>query len=1307
MSLLNLCPPLLEKAARGKTLALYQQENQTLIGSVTLHLEQGPVTRLARVSFACDCPKGVPSKEILASHQWILEKSSPLTITLYPRLLGGGSGGSAFAKEPFEELPPKEKSTPQEKPLEKEDPTLLPQLRDLLADKETPWHLSEKLYERIRAQPRDVYQKCPLSTEDPEWPFILKYFMHNKPSNRSIGAVHCLHNPQLTQAFESALSTMEERGKDPFFDPTWKKEDSHPDLRQKVIERFHRTTAPFTPCYIPRLRGADPVAHAKILPLWHGTNAAVCHSISKTGFTTFGTHDFFEGDPKKGKATGKVDIGFFGSGIYFTNNVRYSADVYSKSDGHLLLAWVSMREPYPVIADKQGKYSKDPQKHQEPSDMTRLKGKGAVGKYNAHYIPAFPEDPHKERCAIYFPCTQDQSPHLDELVVFNESQALPRFWIELQIDLPKSLSEIPPTAEALLKHLHTILERTPDPELQKLLQTKQKFLLALSPQETMTFSPSDQAFCHWALKLLDPTQKTRELAKQTLLTLDPQHQRRRLSILRHAPLIEKKLKNPHIPLTLEESIALLTTCIHYGEKEAEKNKDKDTLIFIGNTGAGKSTTANYLAGCTMELKDPQELGIEGLDEVITVKPESEGGKLREIMPIGHTKESKTFMPQIEQNSAQSLTYCDCPGFLDNRGAEINIANAVNIKNSLIQAKTLKALLLINYHSLKADRGRGLSDMLKIACDLFGTPHNLTSNKNSLLIGITNVPEKGKLEAIKKFVADGKLPIMEILSDRVFIFDPLDRPFKEGGWDRQTLLQKIEELTPIEDPSKMFRTVLTNEDEKKLLQISEQIGENIQRALQDKNYEKASFSLNQLKELSVIDHPTILRLIAYQTTHIERYIHTLHLEFRDHCNFKRFDDALYLKTHLQTLLTHFDPEIQKLVDFTKLDEYYASSKTQYDQERQRQQALEEELRQNRGEVKTLISLLDTQKQATEKELLEQQEKFQKHLREVEDQMKQTQDSYAKQKQDLEKELEARYTKQLQALQTAQGISEAQAAEKLETEKKHLEEIHQQKLIQLEEKQKEQLKSQEISKEKQKEQFAQEQEQVQQKIDAIEAQKAQHMEKEKELSLPRIAFGRAHWEKYYGSIGEEPHLPKDIEQILKSSCPYFPGKTVEETHLLTLIPKTVNGKPFTIGLLGEMIKEPQRGGHATKYYDYDNQAVKELKDRGIPASYWALITNDVLPNSRNKVFSEQQPLIKGPYAVPKTLEVATGILMHHVRSGERLYSDSPNTYTRCQEKVNADQYRVGVGSFGSSGLVIFDRGGGGYGGEHYGLGAARKF
>ena len=196
----------------------------------------------------------------------------------------------------------------------------------------------------------------------------------------------------------------------------------------------------------------------------------------------------------------------------------------------------------------------------------------------------------------------------------------------------------------------------------------------------------------------------------------------------------------------------------------------------------------------------------------------------------------------------------------------------------------------------------------------------------------------------------------------------------------------------------------------------------------------------------------------------------------------------------------------------------------------------------------------------------------------------------------------------------------------------------------------------------------------------------LERKMREELSQIWFGKAKWERFFGDVGAEPPLPKDIVEVLKSPCPYWGGKRIEETHLLVLIPQTVNGRPLTLSTLQELIQHPREGGASTKYSNYYELAQKEIGSQPVSSSYWALMTKDVLPNSRSKNYGEQQALIKGPYAVPGALETATGLLMHHAQTGERLYPDQPQTYTRCQETLS-NGYRVVFGSFGSSGLFVF--------------------
>ena len=50
----------------------------------------------------------------------------------------------------------------------------------------------------------------------------------------------------------------------------------------------------------------------------------------------------------------------------------------------------------------------------------------------------------------------------------------------------------------------------------------------------------------------------------------------------------------------------------------------------------------------------------------------------------------------------------------------------------------------------------------------------------------------------------------------------------------------------------------------------------------------------------------------------------------------------------------------------------------------------------------------------------------------------------------------------------------------------------------------------------------------------------------------------------------------------------------------------------------------------------------------------------------------------------LEIATCILMEHVVTGQRLYSVSPSTYTRCQENIGSLQ--LVAGGFAAAGPYV---------------------
>ncbi len=193
-------------------------------------------------------------------------------------------------------------------------------------------------------------------------------------------------------------------------------------------------------------------------------------------------------------------------------------------------------------------------------------------------------------------------------------------------------------------------------------------------------------------------------------------------------------------------------------------------------------------------------------------------------------------------------------------------------------------------------------------------------------------------------------------------------------------------------------------------------------------------------------------------------------------------------------------------------------------------------------------------------------------------------------------------------------------------------------------------------------------------------------EKPRNLFRFEFGKSQWGTCFGDIGAEPPLPDNIGEILDRPCVFWPDKKVRETHMLVLIPNTVNGKPFNLNHLSELIREP-KAGYKTQYLDYSDRSGEQVGRSS--SSHWVLMTRDVIPNSRSKDYEAIEALVQThaqqsgiPYEIPTALEAATAILMEYVKTGERLYSEK---VTVCQRPVNKNQWIAAIGPFVSEGLM----------------------
>jgi hypothetical protein len=379
-------------------------------------------------------------------------------------------------------------------------------------------------------------------------------------------------------------------------------------------------------------------------------------------------------------------------------------------------------------------------------------------------------------------------------------------------------------------------------------------------------------------------------------------------------ILNRKLADPELELSSTQSISLIEHCAQLGEQNAARVAGEDILVALGNAGVGKSATINYLMGCEMELVRPSEVGLGGRTRVVVVAPTS---SRPEIVSIMHEETSRVFLlPKLARDSSdESRAYCDFLGFGDNRGAEINIANTINIRKVLQQAKSVKLLYLASYHDLTSGRGRGWKAMMDMCIQMFGGIDNLRKHQHAVLLGISNAPlyEDGEpltRDLVHSLLTQSKMPATQIFADRFFLFDPLDRGGAPDFWPRECCRDKIAELDsiPQHEAQALFQTVLTDNDQVKLSRILRDQGNALESALERGDYQASRSYWQSLTRLKVIENDEVEQLIReHVLARIDRYVSRFENTFSVCISRYQFDQAEQQLALFRMLPGHFPNE----------------------------------------------------------------------------------------------------------------------------------------------------------------------------------------------------------------------------------------------------------------------------------------------------------------------------------------------------------------------------------------------------------------
>jgi hypothetical protein len=199
------------------------------------------------------------------------------------------------------------------------------------------------------------------------------------------------------------------------------------------------------------------------------------------------------------------------------------------------------------------------------------------------------------------------------------------------------------------------------------------------------------------------------------------------------------------------------------------------------------------------------------------------------------------------------------------------------------------------------------------------------------------------------------------------------------------------------------------------------------------------------------------------------------------------------------------------------------------------------------------------------------------------------------------------------------------------------------------------------------------------------------------LGKNFLGAEAWQSQGIDVGRAPPIPSSItSELLESECPLHPGEKIKDTHLLVLVPKSVNGKPYTALELNKLCAK-RKGSGEKLIYDGEKSANrwKSQPWASTPQSEseWLLIPkSDPDPQKvskekhfRHKNIAAQQTVhdtYYPDYREVKAVELMTAVLLHDLVNGERLLD---GYCLRCQEE-NASGGRVCPGHFYANGLEV---------------------
>ncbi|KAJ6642714.1 hypothetical protein Bhyg_07668 [Pseudolycoriella hygida] len=174
-----------------------------------------------------------------------------------------------------------------------------------------------------------------------------------------------------------------------------------------------------------------------------------------------------------------------------------------------------------------------------------------------------------------------------------------------------------------------------------------------------------------------------------------------------------KMFSPRLAIRKHQSVLSTVTALNEGRdiieeawelvEEAKNNiifdpKHSEATLIVGNTGTGKSTLAQFIAGDMSKMWAVEYPEFSG-----NLIIQDEDGK---ISKPGEESTSKTLYPELVVSTKKDLACYDCPGFQDSRGTAVDLAGAYMTKMVFENLEKIKVHIAVEWETAIGQNGRG-------------------------------------------------------------------------------------------------------------------------------------------------------------------------------------------------------------------------------------------------------------------------------------------------------------------------------------------------------------------------------------------------------------------------------------------------------------------------------------------------------------------------------------------------------------------------------------------------------------------------